>query len=201
MLSMKYIAEFIGTFALAFVVLAAAASTSVLPLAIPVIAGLTLALFVYTIGPVSGCHINPAVTIGQLSIGSIKLQDAVGYLIAQALAALAAIMVAKFFMITSPLTPSVFDSHIFAAEALGAFFFNFGIAAVVAGKVAKEFSGVVVGGSLLFGILVASLTGAAGILNPAVALALNAASVLYLTAPVVGAVLGVQAYTYLTAKH
>ncbi len=199
-MSMKYVAEFIGTFALAFVVLAAAASTATLPLAIPVIAGLTLALFVYTIGPVSGCHINPAVTIGQLSVGNINIKNAIGYLVAQTLGALAAVLVARWLMITSPLAPGAFEEQVFVAEALGAFFFNFGIAAVVAGKVPKDFSGVVVGGSLLFGVLVASLSGAAGILNPAVAVALNSASALYLVAPVVGAILGVQAYKYLIAK-
>lgn len=197
---MKYVAEFIGTFALAFVVLAAAAASGTLPLAIPIIAGLTLALFVYTIGPISGCHINPAVTIGQLSVGNIKPQAAIGYLVAQALAALAAIMAAHMFMIASPLTQSAFDARVFAAEMLGAFFFNFGIAAVVAGKVPRDLGGAVVGGSLLFGVLVASFSGAAGILNPAVAVALNSASLLYLTAPVVGAVLGVQAYKYLILR-
>ena len=72
-MSKKYIAEFVGTFALSFVVLSALASTDVLPLAVPVIAGLTLALFVYTIGSISGCHINPAVTLGLLSINKINL--------------------------------------------------------------------------------------------------------------------------------
>jgi aquaporin Z len=51
--------------------------------------GLVLMALVYAIGPVSGCHINPAVTIGFLVSGRIKLSDAVGYWIAQVVGAVA----------------------------------------------------------------------------------------------------------------
>jgi aquaporin Z len=45
--------------------------------------GLVLLALVYAIGPVSGCHINPAVTIGFLVAKRISAADAVGYWIAQ----------------------------------------------------------------------------------------------------------------------
>jgi aquaporin Z len=45
--------------------------------------GLTLLALVYLIGPVSGSHVNPAVTIGALVTGRIPLAEAVGYWIAQ----------------------------------------------------------------------------------------------------------------------
>jgi len=45
--------------------------------------GLTLLVLAYALGPVSGCHVNPAVTIGALFAGRIGLTDAVGYWIAQ----------------------------------------------------------------------------------------------------------------------
>lgn len=45
--------------------------------------GLVLLLLVYGIGPISGCHVNPAVTIGFLTAGRISLGDAVGYWLAQ----------------------------------------------------------------------------------------------------------------------
>jgi aquaporin Z len=45
--------------------------------------GLTLLALVYLIGPVSGSHVNPAVTIGALLTGRISLQEAAGYWIAQ----------------------------------------------------------------------------------------------------------------------
>jgi aquaporin Z len=45
--------------------------------------GLTLLSLVYLIGPVSGSHVNPAVTIGALLTGRIPLTEAIGYWIAQ----------------------------------------------------------------------------------------------------------------------
>lgn len=45
--------------------------------------GLVLLVLVYGIGPVSGCHVNPAVTMGFLSAGRISLTDAIGYWVAQ----------------------------------------------------------------------------------------------------------------------
>lgn len=193
----KYLAEFIGTFALAFVVLMAVSFTGSLPVAVPLIAGLTLALFVYSIGPISGCHINPAVTLAQLSVKKISAKEAVFYILAQFVGALVAIMLAKVFVVVSPAVGAVFSGKVFLAEMLGAFFFNFGIAAVVYGKAKEQMSGLVVGGSLLLGVLVASVCGAAGILNPAVAVALNSATIVYVLAPAIGAVLGFQLYRFL----
>jgi aquaporin Z len=45
--------------------------------------GLTLLALVYLIGPVSGSHVNPAVTVGALLTGRISLQEAAGYWVAQ----------------------------------------------------------------------------------------------------------------------
>ncbi len=45
--------------------------------------GLTLLALVYMIGPISGSHVNPAVTVGALLTGRIPLVEAVGYWIAQ----------------------------------------------------------------------------------------------------------------------
>jgi aquaporin Z len=45
--------------------------------------GLTLLALAYVLGPISGCHVNPAVTIGALFAGRISLAEAVGYWVAQ----------------------------------------------------------------------------------------------------------------------
>ena len=45
--------------------------------------GLVLLVLVYAIGPISGCHVNPAVTIGFLAARRMTIQDAVGYWVAQ----------------------------------------------------------------------------------------------------------------------
>lgn len=196
----KYIVEFIGTFCLSLVVLLAVSMRGPLPIAVPLIAGFTLMLFVYTIGSISGSHINPAVTLGLLSIKKISVKDAGGYIVAQLLGGFLSLVLAERVLDITLKTvrTGAFDSGIFFAEALGMFFFAFGIASVVYGKAKDQMSGVVVGGSLLLGILIASFSGALGILNPAVAVALSATTVVYLLAPIVGSVAGFWAYKSLS---
>jgi aquaporin Z len=50
--------------------------------------GLVLMALVYAIGPISGCHINPAVTIGFLVAGKISVADAISYWISQVVGAI-----------------------------------------------------------------------------------------------------------------
>jgi glycerol uptake facilitator-like aquaporin len=139
------------------------------------------------------------VTIGLWSVKKINNHDAVAYIVAQIFAGAVAIVLARTLGMSSPeAVAGAFTSSLFFAEAIGAFFFAFGIAAVVYGKVSDHMSGVVVGGSLLLGILIASFSGSAGILNPAVAFALNAVSVMYIAGPILGAVVGFHAYRYIT---
>jgi aquaporin Z len=45
--------------------------------------GLVLLMLVYVIGPVSGCHVNPAVTVGALLTGRMPVAEAIGYWVAQ----------------------------------------------------------------------------------------------------------------------
>ncbi len=194
----KYIAEFIGTFALSFIILATVSTATPLPLPVAVLAGLTLSLFVYTIGGISGAHLNPAVTIGLWSIKKITSKDAVGYLLAQVFAAAVAIVIVRTLgMAATEASTVAFEAPLFFAEALGAFFFAFGIAAVVHGRVTNALSGTVIGGSLILGILIATASGSEGIINPAVAFALNSMSFVYLVGPVAGAIVGFNAYRYL----
>jgi aquaporin Z len=92
----KYAAEFIGTFSLVLFGCGSAviAGTSrVGPsgiglLGIAVAFGFALVAMAYAIGGISGCHINPAVTIGVLTAGRMTVKDAVGYIIAQCLGAI-----------------------------------------------------------------------------------------------------------------
>ena len=189
----KLIAEAVGTFALALAVLASLTMESTI-IATPVIAALVLALFVYTIGGKSGCHINPAVTIGLWSINKIKTNDAVLYIIAQLLGALVAFGLTSTLIGNVSLGMAPESMVVFVAEFIGAAFFTFGIAAVVYGKVRDDMSGLVIGGSLLLGILMAVAFGSAGIINPAVALALGALNLSYALGSIIGAVLAMNFY-------
>ncbi len=196
-LDKKYLAEFIGTFALSIVVILS--SMGQFPVPTPLLAALTVLLMVYTVGHVSGAHINPAVTIGLHVIKKIKPKEAAMYIIFQVAAAFSAMFVARIIGITSvPGIPYGINPGI--AEAFGAFFFTFGIAAVVAGKVPSVMNGIVVGVSLLIGITIAALTGSAGILNPAVAISLRVFNVAYFLGPVVGSVLGMSVYQIFSRK-
>lgn len=98
----KYIAEFIGTGVLVVggcgtAVAINAVTTShntLIPnsgtiIAIALAFGLCIVAMAYSIGNVSGCHINPAVSLGLLINGKISAKDFVGYVIAQFLGATA----------------------------------------------------------------------------------------------------------------
>ena len=190
----KYLAEAVGTFGLAFTVALAVGHGFGLT---PLLAGLVLGLFVYTIGGLSGCHINPAITLGLFSIKKISLRDAVIYIAAQVIGATLALLAARAAGITLAASAPAFSWLSAIAEAAGAFFFAFGVAAVATGKTPVDASGVIVGGSLLFGIVIAGLIGSAGVVNPAVSIAVNAANLGYIFGPIVGAVLGMQVYKVL----
>ncbi|RRA99755.1 MIP family channel protein [Larkinella rosea] len=87
----KSLAELIGTFSLVLFGCGAASISGISStgpagiglLGISFAFGLAVVVMAYTIGPISGCHINPAITISMLVAGKIKAGDAVGYIIAQ----------------------------------------------------------------------------------------------------------------------
>ncbi len=196
----KYFVEALGTFALTFAVYVSIANELSWT---PVIAMLTLGLFVYSIGHVSGCHINPAVTLGLLSIGKVSVQDAVAYIVAQCAGAAVALLVATSIFALPSLDLTVNgDLSIGLAEAIGMMLFTFGIASVVYGKANENMSGIVVGGSLLLGIMVATVA-SNGVLNPAVAFGIGSFNLMYVLGPILGSVIGMQLYRALCVdvKH
>lgn len=190
----KYIAEALGTMALTLVV--ALSIVAKFPVPTPVLAGFVLLLFVYSVGNISGTHINPSVTIGLWSIKKIETKDALLYILSQFIGAIVAMIVVSY---TVGLPMLVVSDHLMVgfAEALGTFFFAFGIAAVVSGKVPGVMSGVVIGGSLFLGITIAACIGSNGVLNPAVALGIGSFNITYLLAPIIGSVLGMWLYNYI----
>src|SRR5271154_3606648 len=88
----KYLAEFLGTFVLVFggVGSAVLAGSHIGFVGVAFAFGLALLAMVYSIGPISGCHINPAVTLGVLLAKRIGERDALMYVVAQIFGAIAA---------------------------------------------------------------------------------------------------------------
>ena len=74
----KYIAELVGTFVLVFggVGSAVLAGSHIGFAGISAAFGLSLLAMVYTIGPISGCHVNPALTLGVFLAKKINARDA-----------------------------------------------------------------------------------------------------------------------------
>jgi len=93
----KYFAEGLGTFALVLFGCGAAVIAGVSGsgpagiglLGISLAFGLAVIVMAYTIGPISGCHINPAISIGMLAAGKLSMKDTVGYVIFQCIGAIA----------------------------------------------------------------------------------------------------------------
>jgi aquaporin Z len=65
--------------------------------------GLVLMALAYVLGPISGCHVNPAVTMGALLAKRVSLQEAVGYWIAQFVGGIVGALVLWFMFKQSPL--------------------------------------------------------------------------------------------------
>ena len=91
----KYIAEFIGTFTLVLIGCGTAmlvgcdAANGCGYILTAFAFGLTIVGMAYCVGNISGCHINPAVSLGVLMSGGISVSDFIGYVIAQCLGAFA----------------------------------------------------------------------------------------------------------------
>lgn len=91
----KYLAECVGTAILIFIgcgSVAVASYGAALPLgALPIALafGLTVTALIYALGPISGCHINPAVTLALWAAGRFPSRDVAGYLVAQLIGGIA----------------------------------------------------------------------------------------------------------------
>lgn len=91
----KFSAEFFGTMVLVLmgcgsaVIAGANGTTGVGLLGISFAFGLSVVAMAYAIGHISGCHINPAISIGMVIAGRMKASEAVIYIIAQILGAIA----------------------------------------------------------------------------------------------------------------
>lgn len=165
----KYLAEFIGTFWLVFGGCGSAIFAAAFPelgigfMGVALAFGLTLLTMCYAIGHISGCHINPAVSIGLWIGGRFETKDLLPYIVAQVLGGIAAAGV-LYLIVTGQ---SGYEIGGFAANGYGAhspggysmtaaliseivltFFFLFVILGSLDAKAPKGFAGIAIGLSL-----------------------------------------------------
>ena len=125
-------AECFGTFCLVFggVGSAVLAGSKIGNVGVSFAFGLALLAMVYTIGPISGCHINPAVTVGVLLARKINARDAAAYIVAQVVGAIIAAGLILFiargvaggYELQGGLGANGFGAHSPGAYSLGAAF-------------------------------------------------------------------------------
>lgn len=212
----KYIAEFIGT---AVLVLFACGTAAILGcdtiagyLTTALAFGLVIVAMAYSVGNISGCHINPAVSIAMLVSGKMSIKDFIGYIIAQFAGAIAGAWVLmeavgkESGLGTNALAG---DNNYFASiaiEIILTFVFVFAILGVTSKKENSAVSGVVIGLSLtLVHILGIAFTGTsvnpARSFGPALFVGGEALSNVwvFIVAPLVGGVLAALVYKFLAS--
>ena len=155
----KYIAEFVGTFVLVFVACGVAAITgcngeaNASYILTALAFGGVIVAMAYSIGTISGCHINPAVSLAVFINGGMDKKDFVGYLAAQFIggiagaAALSAIIGTGMGLGTNGL----FQNDVMKSlliESILTFVFVFAILGVTSKPEYSKVAGLVIGGSL-----------------------------------------------------
>ena len=165
-MSRRVVAEFFGTFWLVFGGCGAAVLAAGFPhlgigfVGVALAFGLTVLTMAYAVGHISGGHFNPAVTIGLWSAGRGAIGDAILYIIAQVLAAIAAAGVLWLIASSQPgwipggfaangyghLSPGKYGlGSCFVDEVVMTFFFLFIIIGTTSKGAASGFAGIPIG--------------------------------------------------------
>ena len=218
----KYWAEMIGTMVLVLMGCGSAviAGSHIGYAGISVAFGLSVLAMVYAIGPISGCHINPAITVAMLVARKISGKDAIFYIIFQCVGAI--IGAAILWAIASGLSGFSLDSNglgqngfgdnspsgysmfaCFIAEVVLTFIFLFAIFGATHRDAPKGFAGVAIGLTLtLIHLVGIPITGTsvnpARSLGPAVFVGGDALTQLWLfiVAPIIGGIIAALIWKY-----
>lgn len=215
----KYFAELIGTFVLTFVGCGVAAMTGCngadangAYVATALAFGLTIVAMAYSIGNVSGCHINPAVSLGVLLNKGMSVKDFVGYVIAQCCGATiaGAALMALIGTEKGLGCNALYDGDVAKSliiEAILTFIFVLSILGVTSKAEFGKVAGLVIGGSLtLVHLMGIAFTGTsvnpARSLGPALMLKGEALSCVWVfwVGPLVGAAVAALVWCALSSK-
>ncbi|KAA3455716.1 putative aquaporin NIP7-1 [Gossypium australe] len=209
------LAEMVGTFILVLCISGITASTNLRGVRAALLeyattAGLTIIVLIYSIGSISGAHVNPALTIAFAAFGYFPWSRVPLYILAQILGSIMAALMGEFiYGIKSDVMttrPSQGCQAAFLAELIADFIVVFVIAAVTQqARSVGPLSGLVIGMSIALAVLITGpISG--GSLNPARSLGPAIVSRnfdriwIYLTAPVIGALLGALMYRVLRLR-
>ena len=218
----KYVSELIGTFVLVFVGCGSAVflntTTYTGHLAVALAFGLSIVAMAYVIGNISGCHINPAVSLSMLLNKKMGVKDFVGYVIFQIIGAIAAAALLQALLSMSGMTDltGALGSNGFGNIGMGGaiiveivltFIFVFVILGVVSDSSKANVAGIVIGLTLAFvHIIGIPLTGTsvnpARSVSPAIFAGGSSLTELwvFIVAPLAGAVLAAIAHKLLSTK-
>lgn len=207
----KYLAEFIGTFALVFagtgaIIVNDLTNGAVSHVGISLTFGLVVMSMIYALGDISGAHLNPAVTLGFWFARSFPGRQLLPYLVSQCAGAILASVTLSFLFVHPTLgatIPSGAASQSFVLEIILTFFLMFVILNVATDAKEKGLmAGVAVGATVAIDALFGGPVSGAS-MNPARSLApaLMSGHIeslwVYLTAPFIGSFIAVWVCKYL----
>ena len=217
MLSKKFLAEVIGTFTLCFMGCGTAmlvgcdAANGGGYILTALAFGLSIVAMAYSIGNISGCHINPAVSIAMLCAKKMSMKDFIGYVVAQFVGAIAGAGVLQLVVkdTTKLGTNALYNGDALASfiiEAVLTCIFVLAILGVTSKKENSNIAGLVIGGALtLVHLLGINFTGTS--VNPArsfgpALIAGNLSGIwVFLLAPLVGGILAAVIYSFLARDN
>jgi glycerol uptake facilitator-like aquaporin len=216
------IAEFVGTFIFAAAVVAGQGQ--------PILVFFALTGTVLAVGALSGAYLNPALTVAAWVTRRMTGMRALGYIVAQFLGAMLALTLLDMFVKAAPAAsandlysaaPTLFHAaalpagkewYIFLAELVGATVFGFAVAAATREVKERTAAAFTVGIGVFLGLMVAgsaaAFLGGSAILNPAVAVSLQAINfqtvwpiAIYVVGASIGAIIGFVLYDYLRSAE
>lgn len=212
----KYLAEIIGTFALVFcgtgaIIINQESHGVITHVGVAITFGLIVSAMIYTVGDISGAHLNPAVTLAFWVSGSFPLKEVLPYMFSQAVGAFLASFVLKFlFPVNETLgatLPAGSAIQSFVLELILTFILLFVILHVAKGsKEQGMFAGVAIGGVVLLEAMFAGPICGASMnpirsISPAVVSGHLEHIWVYITAPVAGAILAVGCWKVLKQEE
>jgi aquaporin NIP len=211
----KYFAEIIGTFALVFcgtgaIIINQETSGVITHAGIAFTFGLIVMVMIYALGPISGAHLNPAVTIAFSVAKRFPAKQVLPYIISQGVGAVLASITLRLLFTSNELLgatmPRGSELQSFVLETILTFFLMFVIIQVATGsKEQGMFAGLAIGSTVLLEAMFAGPICGASMnpirsLSPAVVSGHLEHLWIYLTAPVIGAVLAILVWNLLKSK-